>query len=107
MTDYLERNRAGWTKANEEYTDARASGAWAADEITWGMFGPSDDELGPPDEELTIGPKPYLRFEPVPSPTVLRQHLDTEGESLEHLVIAADADEIGRASCRERVWIPE
>ena len=46
MTDYLERNRAGWTKANEEYTDARASEAWAADEITWGMFGPSDEELG-------------------------------------------------------------
>ena len=46
MTDYLERNRAGWTKANEEYTDARASEAWAAEEITWGMFGPSDVELG-------------------------------------------------------------
>jgi SAM-dependent methyltransferase len=46
LTDYLERNRAGWTKANEEYTDARASEAWAADEITWGTFGPSDDELG-------------------------------------------------------------
>jgi SAM-dependent methyltransferase len=46
LTDYLERNRAGWTKANEEYTDARASEAWAADEITWGMFGPSDKELG-------------------------------------------------------------
>ena len=46
MTDYLERNRAGWTKANAEYTDARASEAWAAEEITWGMFGPSDSELG-------------------------------------------------------------
>ena len=38
MTDYLERNRAGWTKANEEYTDARAREAWAREEITWGMF---------------------------------------------------------------------
>ena len=46
LTDYLERNRAGWTKANQEYTDARASEAWAAEEITWGMFGPSDSELG-------------------------------------------------------------
>ena len=46
MTDYLERNRAVWTKANEEYTDARAREAWAAEEITWGMFGPSDSELG-------------------------------------------------------------
>ena len=46
LTDYLERNRAGWTKANQEYTDARAPEAWAAEEITWGMFGPSDSELG-------------------------------------------------------------
>jgi SAM-dependent methyltransferase len=46
LTDYLERNRAVWTKANEEYTDARAREAWAAEEITWGMFGPSDSELG-------------------------------------------------------------
>jgi SAM-dependent methyltransferase len=46
LTDYLERNRAGWTKANAEYTDARATEAWAAEEITWGMFGPSDAELG-------------------------------------------------------------
>jgi hypothetical protein len=53
---------------------------------------PSDDELGPPDEELTIGPQPYLRFEPLPSPTVLHRHLDTEGESLEHLVIRSTAE---------------
>jgi ubiquinone/menaquinone biosynthesis C-methylase UbiE len=46
LTDYLERNRAGWTKANAEYTDARATEAWGAEEITWGMFGPSDAELG-------------------------------------------------------------
>src|SRR6185436_3020835 len=46
LTDYLERNREAWTKANEEYTDARAGEAWAAEEITWGMFGPSDSELG-------------------------------------------------------------
>jgi hypothetical protein len=32
----------------------------------------------------------YLRFEPVPSPTVLRRHLDTEGESLEHLVVRSN-----------------
>jgi SAM-dependent methyltransferase len=46
LTDYLERNREVWTKANEEYTDARAREAWAAEDITWGMFGPSDSELG-------------------------------------------------------------
>jgi hypothetical protein len=32
----------------------------------------------------------YQRLEPVPSPTVLRRHLDTEGESLEHLVIRSN-----------------
>jgi SAM-dependent methyltransferase len=46
LTDYVERNRAVWTKANEEYTDARAREAWASEDITWGMFGPSDSELG-------------------------------------------------------------
>jgi SAM-dependent methyltransferase len=35
--DYLERNRAGWTKANAEYTDRRARSDWAQEEITWGM----------------------------------------------------------------------
>jgi len=45
LTDYLARNREVWTKANAEYTDARAREAWSAEEITWGMFGPSDTEL--------------------------------------------------------------
>ena len=39
---------------------------------------------------MLAGPKRYFRFEPVPSPTVLRRHLDTEGESLEHLVIRSN-----------------
>jgi SAM-dependent methyltransferase len=46
LTDYVERNRAVWTKANAEYTDARAREAWATEDITWGTFGPSDDQLG-------------------------------------------------------------
>ena len=33
----------------------------------------------------------YFRVEPVPSPVVLRRHLDTEGESLETLAIRSDA----------------
>jgi ubiquinone/menaquinone biosynthesis C-methylase UbiE len=36
-SDYLARNREGWTKANAEYTDGRARGDWAQEEITWGM----------------------------------------------------------------------
>ena len=46
LTDYVQRNREVWTKSNAEYTDERAAEAWAAEEITWGMFGPSDSELG-------------------------------------------------------------
>jgi SAM-dependent methyltransferase len=40
-----QRNREVWTKANEEYTDARASETWGKGEITWGMFGPPESEL--------------------------------------------------------------
>ena len=39
MTDYVAKNREAWTKSNAEYTDGRAAEAWAAEEITWGMFG--------------------------------------------------------------------
>jgi SAM-dependent methyltransferase len=46
LTDYVAKNREVWTKSNAEYTDERAAEAWAAEEITWGMFGPSDSELG-------------------------------------------------------------
>jgi hypothetical protein len=48
------------------------------------------DELAPPESELSSESQLAVRFEPVPSPTVLRRHLDTEGESLEHLVIRSD-----------------
>jgi hypothetical protein len=50
----------------------------------------SDAELEPPEPDLTSKKQAYQRFEPVPSPTVLRRHLDTEGESLEHLVIRSN-----------------
>lgn len=45
-SDYLAINRALWTKSNREYTDTQADGAWRADEITWGVFGIPDSELG-------------------------------------------------------------
>jgi SAM-dependent methyltransferase len=44
--DYIERNRASWTKANVEYTDARAEHDWAKDEIRWGMTGVPEAALG-------------------------------------------------------------
>jgi hypothetical protein len=49
----------------------------------------ADRDLAP-DPHLASELQTYLRFEPVPSPVVLRRHLDTEGESLEHLVIRSN-----------------
>ncbi|HEY2946884.1 MAG TPA: hypothetical protein VGJ53_00555 [Micromonosporaceae bacterium] len=50
----------------------------------------SEEELEPPEPHLVSEAQPYLRFEPLPSPAVLRRHLDTEGESLEHLAIRSN-----------------
>jgi SAM-dependent methyltransferase len=36
--DYVAVNREGWTRANAEYTDARARKAWAQEEISWGKW---------------------------------------------------------------------
>ena len=49
MTDLPEhaiRNREIWTKANAEYTDAKAAEAWGQEEITWGMFSVPESEVG-------------------------------------------------------------
>jgi SAM-dependent methyltransferase len=42
----LDVNRALWTLVNAEFTDARATSAWAAAEITWGLFEVPERELG-------------------------------------------------------------
>ena len=44
--DYVAANRDLWTKSNREYTDEQASRAWRAEEITWGMFGHPEHEIG-------------------------------------------------------------
>ena len=41
-----EANRAVWTKSNADYTDARAAANWASAEISWGVFGVAESELG-------------------------------------------------------------
>jgi SAM-dependent methyltransferase len=46
LNDYLDRNRVGWTKANAEYTDARAEHNWSQEEIRWGMCDVPEAELG-------------------------------------------------------------
>ena len=34
-----------WTRENERYTDGRAEQAWAAEEISWGVFNVPESEL--------------------------------------------------------------
>lgn len=44
--DYVARNRAVWTKTNEEFTDAAAQRSWGEGAITWGVFGVPEAEVG-------------------------------------------------------------
>jgi SAM-dependent methyltransferase len=43
--EYVQQNVANWTRANEEYTDASATRAWAQEEIAWGVFETPESEL--------------------------------------------------------------
>jgi ubiquinone/menaquinone biosynthesis C-methylase UbiE len=45
-SEYVAENRGLWTESNREYTDAEADRAWREDEITWGMFGVPEPEIG-------------------------------------------------------------
>jgi SAM-dependent methyltransferase len=42
----LERSVSDWTRTNRSYEDARAAELWAQDEITWGVFGVSESQVG-------------------------------------------------------------
>src|SRR5262249_2103456 len=46
LPDSVARNIRDWTKANADYTDAKAAESWAAEEITWGVFGVPEAEIG-------------------------------------------------------------
>ena len=46
LPEHAIRNRAVWTKANADYTDAKAAEAWGQEEITWGMFSVPESEVG-------------------------------------------------------------
>ena len=41
----IDPNVEAWTRANAEYTDERADQAWAADEITWGVWNVPEAEV--------------------------------------------------------------
>lgn len=48
MTDspaYVQINRDAWTRANAAHTDSAAHGAWAQQEITWGLWGVPETDL--------------------------------------------------------------
>ena len=45
-SEYVAENRGIWTESNREYTDAQADRAWRDEEITWGMFGVPESEVG-------------------------------------------------------------
>lgn len=45
LPSYVRTNREAWTKANIEYTDAKADESWAKDTITWGVWGTPESEL--------------------------------------------------------------
>src|SRR5690242_421641 len=42
----LDLNRSLWTQVNADFTDADADRAWAASEITWGLFRLPERQLG-------------------------------------------------------------
>ena len=44
--DYVPANIGTWTKANAEYTDAAAERSWAREEVSWGIWGIRESELG-------------------------------------------------------------
>jgi 2-polyprenyl-3-methyl-5-hydroxy-6-metoxy-1,4-benzoquinol methylase len=39
-------NRALWTIVNSEFTDEHADRAWAAEQVTWGLFQVPERDLG-------------------------------------------------------------
>jgi len=45
-SDYVAENRGIWTASNSDYTDTQADRAWRDAEITWGMFGVRESDLG-------------------------------------------------------------
>lgn len=42
---YVTQNVAYWTQKNADYTDAQGERAWAADEITWGVWGTPESQV--------------------------------------------------------------
>ncbi len=52
-SDHVAANRELWTRSNAEYTNADAAKQWAAEEISWGVWGISEHELRVLPDDLT------------------------------------------------------
>ena len=48
LPDSIARNVEQWTKNNAEHLDGHAAAAWARDDLTWGVFGIREEDLGSP-----------------------------------------------------------
>ena len=48
LPDSIAANVADWTETNAHYTDAQAERAWAPQDLTWGVFGVREDDIGSP-----------------------------------------------------------
>jgi ubiquinone/menaquinone biosynthesis C-methylase UbiE len=48
LPDSIAANIAEWTETNEQFTDAQAEHAWQPQELTWGVFGVPEAEIGSP-----------------------------------------------------------
>ena len=46
LPEYAVRNRASWTKSNEQYTHEHGVRAWQQEDVTWGLWGIAESELG-------------------------------------------------------------
>ena len=46
LPEYAVRNRASWTKSNEQYSHEHGVRTWQEDDITWGLWGIAESELG-------------------------------------------------------------
>ncbi len=45
LPEYAVRNRASWTRSNEQYTHEQGIRAWRQEEIIWGLWGIAESEL--------------------------------------------------------------
>jgi SAM-dependent methyltransferase len=45
LPEYAVRNRASWTRSNEQYTHEHGVRSWRQDDVTWGLWGIAESEL--------------------------------------------------------------